>query len=117
MKRIFLFSAIFCLLAAAASAYEKIEFKFQLQSPAFLKPSAVAVAGGKAFVADSKANAVFVFDAEGKQIKKIEGGLKGPEDALPVDPHETRRRYICPLRTGITTHTRSVGGHGVHGVT
>ena len=79
MKRIFLSAAIFCLLAAGASAYEKIGFKLQLQSPAFLKPTALAVAGGRVFVADSKANAIFVFDADGKQIKKIEGGLKGPE--------------------------------------
>ncbi|OGR69164.1 MAG: hypothetical protein A2081_05270 [Elusimicrobia bacterium GWC2_61_19] len=79
MKRIAIFSALFCLLAASASAYEKIEFKLQLLSPAFLKPAAVAVNDGLVFVADSKANAVFVFDAAGKQLKKIEGGLKGPE--------------------------------------
>ncbi|MCM2268301.1 MAG: 6-bladed beta-propeller [Elusimicrobiales bacterium] len=79
MKLNFIFSAVFFLLAGAAGAYEKIEFKTQFLSPAFLKPAAVAVAGGKTFVADSKANAVFVFDADGKQIKKLEGGLKGPE--------------------------------------
>jgi DNA-binding beta-propeller fold protein YncE/Flp pilus assembly protein TadD len=50
-----------------------------IQNPAFQKPAAVAVAGDKLFVADAKANAVFVFDAEGKLLKKIEGGLKGPE--------------------------------------
>ncbi|OGR45003.1 MAG: hypothetical protein A2X35_06300 [Elusimicrobia bacterium GWA2_61_42] len=79
MKRISIFLAAICLLASAAAAYEKIDFKIQLLSAGFMKPAAVAVAGGKVFVADSKANAVFVFDAAGKQIKKIEGGLKGPE--------------------------------------
>ena len=83
MKRNFLFTAVFFLLAGGAAAYEKIEFKTQFLSQAFLKPAAVAVAGGKTFVADSKANAVFVFDADGKQVKKIEGALKGPE-ALAV---------------------------------
>jgi DNA-binding beta-propeller fold protein YncE len=79
MKRIVLFSALVCLLAAKAFAYEKIEFKLQLLSAAFLRPSAVAVADGKVFVADSKANAVFVFDAAGKQLLKMEGGLRAPE--------------------------------------
>ena len=78
MNRI-LFSFIFLALASVSAAYEKIEFKGQILSPAFLKPAAVAVAGGKVFVADSKANAVFVFDTAGKQLKKIEGGLKAPE--------------------------------------
>jgi len=77
MNRIIL-SAIFFAMASVSHAYEKIEFKGQLLSPAFLKPSAVAVGGGKAFVADSKANAIFVFDAAAKQLKKMEGALKAP---------------------------------------
>ncbi|MBI5744926.1 MAG: hypothetical protein HY952_10305 [Elusimicrobia bacterium] len=79
MKRHFLISAAFFLLAGSAAAYEKIEFKAQFLSAAFLKPAAVAVDSGKTFVADSKANAIFVFDETGKQLKKIEGALKGPE--------------------------------------
>ncbi|MDO8806233.1 MAG: 6-bladed beta-propeller [Elusimicrobiota bacterium] len=78
MNRI-IFSFIFFALASVSAAYEKVEFKGQILSPAFLKPAAVALSGGKVFVADSKANAVFVFDAAGKQLKKIEGGLKAPE--------------------------------------
>lgn len=73
-----IFSAIL-FAASAASAYEKIEFKGLLQNPAMQKPSAVAVSEGRAYVADSKLNAVFVFDAEGKPGRKIEGGLKAPE--------------------------------------
>lgn len=79
MNRTLIFSLIFAALAPLASAYEKIEFKGQILSPAFMKPAAVAVSGGKVFVADSKANAVFVFDSEGKQLAKIDGGLKAPE--------------------------------------
>lgn len=71
-------SLIFFSLAAAASAYEKIEFKGQILNPAFQKPSAVALAKGKVFVADTKVNAVFVFDADTKFLKKLEGALKTP---------------------------------------
>ena len=78
MNRI-IFSLIFFALASISSAYEKVEFKGQILSPAFLKPAAVALSADKVFVADSKANAIFVFDAAGKQLKKIEGGLKAPE--------------------------------------
>jgi len=79
MNRTLILVLVFSALAPAASAYEKIEFKAQILSPAFIKPSAVAVSGGKVFVADSKANAVFIFDADGKQTGKIESGLKSPE--------------------------------------
>jgi DNA-binding beta-propeller fold protein YncE/tetratricopeptide (TPR) repeat protein len=79
MKRSFVYSAVFFLLASAAGAYEKIEFKNLIANPAMQKPAAVAAAKGKVFVSDLKANAVFVFDAEGKLLKKIEGGLKSPE--------------------------------------
>ena len=78
MNRI-IFSFMFFAMASVSYAYEKIEFKGQILSPAFLKPAAVAVSGGKVYVADSKANAVFVFDSAGKQLKKIEGALKAPE--------------------------------------
>ena len=77
MNRI-IFSFIFFAMASVSAAYEKIEFKGQILSPAFMKPAAVALAPGKVFVADTKANAVFVFDAAGKQLKKVEGGLKAP---------------------------------------
>ncbi|MEK6537344.1 MAG: NHL repeat-containing protein, partial [Actinomycetota bacterium] len=53
-------------------------FKGQILNPGFQKPSALALAKGKVFVADSKANVVFAFDAEGKLLKKIDGGLKAP---------------------------------------
>ena len=78
MNRI-IFLSVFFALASVSAAYEKIEFKSQILSPALLKPAAVAVTAGKVFVADQKANAVFVFDAEGKSLKKIEGGLRAPE--------------------------------------
>ncbi|PKM97944.1 MAG: hypothetical protein CVU79_05805 [Elusimicrobia bacterium HGW-Elusimicrobia-3] len=74
-----IFSAILFAAVTAASAYERIEFKGLLLNPAMQKPAAVAVSGGTVYVADSKLNAVFVFDAEGKPGKKIEGGLKSPE--------------------------------------
>lgn len=74
-----IFSALLFSMASSAAAYEKIEFKSMVQSPAFQKPAGLAVSGGKLYVTDSKVNAVFVFDAEGKQVKKIEGGLKAPE--------------------------------------
>lgn len=77
MNRI-IFSLIFFALASVSNAYEKIEFKGQILNPAFLKPGALALAKGKVFVADSKANAVFLFDAEGKFLKKIEGALREP---------------------------------------
>ena len=77
MNRI-IFSLIFFAMASVSSAYEKIEFKAQILNPAFQKPSAVALAKGKVFVADTKVNAIFVFDAEQKFLKKIEGGLKNP---------------------------------------
>jgi DNA-binding beta-propeller fold protein YncE/tetratricopeptide (TPR) repeat protein len=79
MNRNFILALLFPCLAVNAAAYEKIEFKTQITSPAFLKPAAAAVAGGKVFVADSKANAVFVFDQDGKQTGKIESGLKAPQ--------------------------------------
>ncbi len=79
MKRALIYSAILTLLASVAGAYEKIEFKTLIASAALQKPAAMAVSKGKVFVSDLKANAVFVFDAEGKQLRKIEGGLKSPE--------------------------------------
>ncbi|MDD2805425.1 MAG: 6-bladed beta-propeller [Elusimicrobiales bacterium] len=81
MKRA-IFSAILFTLATAAAAYEKIEFKSMLQSPAFMKPAAVALNGSRVYVTDTKVNSVFVFDAEGKQLKKIDGALKAPEAAV-----------------------------------
>lgn len=72
-------SAVLLASASSVRAYEKIEFQSMVQSPALQRPSAVAVAQGRIFVADSKANAVFVFDAEGKQLGKMEGGIKSPE--------------------------------------
>lgn len=79
MNRTIIFTLIFAALAPRASAYEKIEFKGQFLSPAFMKPAAVAVSGGKVYVADSKANAVFIFDGAGKQLAKADSGLKAPE--------------------------------------
>ena len=79
MNRAFIFSVVFSMLASTAGAYEKIEFKALITSAAMQKPSAIAVTKGKVFVSDLKANAIFVFDSEGKQLKKIEGGLKSPE--------------------------------------
>lgn len=73
-----LFSIIFLAMASVAAAYENVAFKSQILNPAFQKPGALALAKGKVFVADSKANAVFLFDAEGKFIKKIEGALREP---------------------------------------
>lgn len=78
MKRSLVYSAVFILLASAAGAYEKIEFKSLISSPALQKPAAIALSKDKVFVADLKTNAVFVFDTEGKQLRKIEGGLKAP---------------------------------------
>ncbi|MHB0996140.1 MAG: 6-bladed beta-propeller [Elusimicrobiales bacterium] len=78
MKR-FVYSAVFILLASAAGAYEKIEFKSLISNPAMQKPASVAVSKDMLFVSDLKANAVFVFDLEGKFLKKIEGGFKSPE--------------------------------------
>ncbi len=77
MKRVIL-SAALMGMAAFSQAYEKIEFRNMVQSPAFQKPSAVAVASGTFFVADSKANAVFEFDAAGRQVGKISSGLDSP---------------------------------------
>ncbi len=79
MKRFILAFVAASVLAGPAAAYEKIDFKAQFTSAAFLKPSAVAVDGGRIFVADAKANAVFLFGPDGKQLKKMEAGLKGPE--------------------------------------
>lgn len=80
MKRV-IFSAVIFSMAAVSSAYEKVEFKGMIQNPAFQKPAAIALNGTKVYVADSKVNAVFVFDLEGKFLKKIEGALKAPEAA------------------------------------
>ena len=77
MNRI-IFSAIFFSMVSVSSAYVTTEFKGQILNPSFQKPSAVEVAGGKIFVADPKANAVFIFDGGGKLLKKIEGGLRSP---------------------------------------
>ncbi len=79
MNRVFIFSVMFSLLASTAGAYEKIEFKGQIVSPVLQKPAALAVSKGKVFVSDLKANSIFVFDTEGKQLAKIEGGLKSPQ--------------------------------------
>ena len=78
INRAIIFSAVLCFAAAWAGAYEKIEFKGQIQNPAFMKLSAVTVVEGKVYVADAKANCVFIFDPAGKLLKKAEGGLKGP---------------------------------------
>ncbi len=78
MNRI-IFSLIFFALASVSYAYETIDFRGIIQNAAMQRPTAIAVAAGKVFVTDSKANAVFVFDSEGKLLKKIEGGLKSPE--------------------------------------
>lgn len=80
MKRAIFFAILFGL-ASVSAAYEKIDFKGMLQSPAFQKPSAVALNGGRIYVTDSKVSSVFVFDMDGKQIKKIDGALKAPEAA------------------------------------
>ncbi|OGR63549.1 MAG: hypothetical protein A2X31_05015 [Elusimicrobia bacterium GWB2_63_22] len=78
MKRAIIYSAVLTLLASVAGAYEKIEFKALISSPAMQKPSAIALSKDKVFVADMKTNAIFVFDAAGKQLRKIEGSLKAP---------------------------------------
>jgi DNA-binding beta-propeller fold protein YncE/tetratricopeptide (TPR) repeat protein len=66
------------LAAAPAAAYEKIEFRNQILNPAFMKISALAADKDRLYVADAKANCVFIFDAEGKLLGKAEGGLKAP---------------------------------------
>ncbi|OGS13596.1 MAG: hypothetical protein A2234_04640 [Elusimicrobia bacterium RIFOXYA2_FULL_58_8] len=78
-NRALIFSFMMVFTAAGAGAYESVEWKSQLLNPAFMKISAVAVAEGKVYVADAKANCVFIFDAEGKMVKKAEAGLKGPQ--------------------------------------
>ncbi|MFA6434210.1 MAG: 6-bladed beta-propeller [Elusimicrobiales bacterium] len=70
--------AVLLAVGPDLSAYEKIEFKSQISNPALIKLSAVAVMDGKILAADSKANAVFVFDAEGKLLKKSSVPLKEP---------------------------------------
>lgn len=77
MKKL-LFYSVFLLSCSAALAYEKIEFKGQITSPAFVRPSAVAAADGRVFVADSKINAVFIFDSEGKLLNKTRAPLAAP---------------------------------------
>ena len=76
--RKFLFSAILLAAGLNLSAYEKIEFKSQISNPAFIKLSAAAVTEGKILAADSKANAVFIFDSDGKLLKKSSAPLKDP---------------------------------------
>ncbi len=78
-NRAFIFFAVLAFSAAGAGAYEKIEFRSQMLNPAFMKLSAVAVAQGRTYVADAKANCIFIFDADGKLLRKAEGGLKGPQ--------------------------------------
>lgn len=77
-KRGIILSALLSI-ATSAGAYEKIDFKNQLLNPAFMKLSAVAVGGGHIYAADAKANCVFIFDADGKFVKKAEGGFKAPQ--------------------------------------
>jgi tetratricopeptide (TPR) repeat protein/sugar lactone lactonase YvrE len=74
----FLFSVAIVLIPANLSAYEKIEFKLQIINPALARISAVAVMDGKILAADSKANAVFIFDSAGKLLKKSSAPLKEP---------------------------------------
>ncbi len=78
MKRTIVFSSIFMLLASGASAYEQLQLAGQIADPAFLKPAAAARAGGRVYVADSKANAVLVFDPDGKLLKRSSTPLKEP---------------------------------------
>ncbi|MCX5791290.1 MAG: PQQ-binding-like beta-propeller repeat protein [Elusimicrobia bacterium] len=78
-NRAYIFFALLAFSAAGAGAYEKIEFRSQLLNPAFMKLSAVAVAQGRTYVADAKANCIFIFDADGKLLRKAEGGLNGPQ--------------------------------------
>lgn len=67
------------LLAAPAGAYDKIEFKGQIVNPMMTRPSGVASDGEKVYVADSKADAVLVFEAaDGKFVKKSDAQLKKP---------------------------------------
>jgi len=74
----FLFSAALILISDCLFAYEKIEFKLQITNPAMTGISAVAVMDGKILAADSKANAVFIFDPEGKLLKKSSAPLREP---------------------------------------
>lgn len=73
-----IFSALLFSLASYAGAYETIDFKGMLTHKSMQKPVAVAVGDGKVFVADAKARSVFVFDAEGNQVAKLDGILKSP---------------------------------------
>ncbi|MCX5784412.1 MAG: tetratricopeptide repeat protein [Elusimicrobia bacterium] len=77
MKKI-LFYSVFLLSCSYAGAYEKIEFKGQITNSAMVKPSAVATAEGRIFVADTKANAVFIFDPAGKLLNKTKAPLATP---------------------------------------
>jgi len=74
----FLLPAILFAAGLNLSAYEKIEFKGQVTNPAFVKISAVGIMDGKILVSDSKANAVFIFDSQGKLLKKSSAPLKEP---------------------------------------
>ena len=74
----FLFPVVILACSVNLSAYEKIEFKSQITNPALNRLSAVAVMDGKVLAADSKANTVFIFDAEGKLLKKSSAPLKEP---------------------------------------
>ena len=74
----FLLPTILFAAGLNLSAYEKIEFKGQVTNPAFIKLSAVAVMDGKTLAADSKANAIFIFDSQGKLLKKSSAPLKEP---------------------------------------
>ncbi len=76
--RKFLLSAVIFTYSANLWAYEKIEFKSQISNPAMTRLSAVAVMDGKVLAADSKANTVLIFDAEGKLLKKSSAPLKEP---------------------------------------
>lgn len=76
--RKFLLPAILFAVCLDLSAYEKIEFRGQFTSPAFNRLSAVAVMDGRILAADSKANAVFIFDSDGKLLKKSSAPLKEP---------------------------------------
>jgi len=73
-----LFSAILLAAGTNLSAYEKIEFKSQISNPALMKISAVAAMDGRILAADSKANAVFIFDVEGKLLKRSSAPMREP---------------------------------------
>ncbi|MBU2573706.1 MAG: tetratricopeptide repeat protein [Elusimicrobia bacterium] len=77
MKKILLSTILFAF-PLSAHAYDKIDFKGQIISPAFNRISAVAAMGAKIIVADAKSNAVLIFDSEGKLLKRSSAPLRKP---------------------------------------